>query len=134
MIRRPPRSTHCISSAASDVYKRQVLNASLKEQSVDVAEVIVVGAKPSAFGTTKTGASTNISTEQMAILPSISRSLDDFTRLSPYSGAGNSFGGRDGRLNNVTIDGANFNNNFGLSNGLPGGCLLYTSPSPRDQA
>ena len=26
MIRRPPRSTHCISSAASDVYKRQVLH------------------------------------------------------------------------------------------------------------
>eukprot|EP00826_Nyctotherus_ovalis_P047379 TRINITY_DN5444_c0_g1_i1.p1 TRINITY_DN5444_c0_g1~~TRINITY_DN5444_c0_g1_i1.p1 ORF type:complete len:194 (+),score=60.93 TRINITY_DN5444_c0_g1_i1:39-584(+) len=26
MIRRPPRSTHCISSAASDVYKRQVCN------------------------------------------------------------------------------------------------------------
>eukprot|EP00825_Cyclidium_porcatum_P003505 TRINITY_DN11628_c0_g1_i1.p1 TRINITY_DN11628_c0_g1~~TRINITY_DN11628_c0_g1_i1.p1 ORF type:complete len:101 (-),score=27.85 TRINITY_DN11628_c0_g1_i1:41-343(-) len=25
MIRRPPRSTHCISSAASDVYKRQQL-------------------------------------------------------------------------------------------------------------
>jgi len=24
MIRRPPRSTHCISSAASDVYKRQM--------------------------------------------------------------------------------------------------------------
>jgi len=24
MIRRPPRSTHCISSAASDVYKRQL--------------------------------------------------------------------------------------------------------------
>eukprot|EP00826_Nyctotherus_ovalis_P023609 TRINITY_DN18153_c0_g2_i2.p1 TRINITY_DN18153_c0_g2~~TRINITY_DN18153_c0_g2_i2.p1 ORF type:complete len:148 (-),score=13.32 TRINITY_DN18153_c0_g2_i2:135-557(-) len=26
MIRRPPRSTHCISSAASDVYKRQFFN------------------------------------------------------------------------------------------------------------
>ena len=26
MIRRPPRSTHCISSAASDVYKRQAFN------------------------------------------------------------------------------------------------------------
>eukprot|EP00825_Cyclidium_porcatum_P009846 TRINITY_DN15034_c0_g1_i6.p1 TRINITY_DN15034_c0_g1~~TRINITY_DN15034_c0_g1_i6.p1 ORF type:complete len:335 (+),score=57.81 TRINITY_DN15034_c0_g1_i6:126-1130(+) len=26
MIRRPPRSTHCISSAASDVYKRQLSN------------------------------------------------------------------------------------------------------------
>eukprot|EP00826_Nyctotherus_ovalis_P012325 TRINITY_DN13244_c0_g2_i3.p1 TRINITY_DN13244_c0_g2~~TRINITY_DN13244_c0_g2_i3.p1 ORF type:complete len:313 (-),score=22.01 TRINITY_DN13244_c0_g2_i3:133-1047(-) len=28
MIRRPPRSTHCISSAASDVYKRQILEDS----------------------------------------------------------------------------------------------------------
>ena len=27
MIRRPPRSTHCISSAASDVYKRQLMNS-----------------------------------------------------------------------------------------------------------
>eukprot|EP00825_Cyclidium_porcatum_P037436 TRINITY_DN4130_c0_g2_i1.p1 TRINITY_DN4130_c0_g2~~TRINITY_DN4130_c0_g2_i1.p1 ORF type:complete len:282 (+),score=48.78 TRINITY_DN4130_c0_g2_i1:133-978(+) len=26
MIRRPPRSTHCISSAASDVYKRQIIH------------------------------------------------------------------------------------------------------------
>ena len=29
MIRRPPRSTHCISSAASDVYKRQNMNGVL---------------------------------------------------------------------------------------------------------
>jgi len=33
MIRRPPRSTHCISSAASDVYKRQALIA-LDEQGI----------------------------------------------------------------------------------------------------
>jgi len=34
MIRRPPRSTHCISSAASDVYKRQgPLNPSLNNES-----------------------------------------------------------------------------------------------------
>eukprot|EP00826_Nyctotherus_ovalis_P056109 TRINITY_DN7517_c0_g1_i2.p2 TRINITY_DN7517_c0_g1~~TRINITY_DN7517_c0_g1_i2.p2 ORF type:complete len:188 (+),score=16.66 TRINITY_DN7517_c0_g1_i2:23-565(+) len=31
MIRRPPRSTHCISSAASDVYKRQYYTSSYKE-------------------------------------------------------------------------------------------------------
>ena len=29
MIRRPPRSTHCISSAASDVYKRQEVDRSI---------------------------------------------------------------------------------------------------------
>ena len=33
MIRRPPRSTHCISSAASDVYKRQKDNALQKIES-----------------------------------------------------------------------------------------------------
>ena len=33
MIRRPPRSTHCISSAASDVYKRQQFH-DLGEQTV----------------------------------------------------------------------------------------------------
>eukprot|EP00825_Cyclidium_porcatum_P002990 TRINITY_DN11391_c0_g2_i5.p1 TRINITY_DN11391_c0_g2~~TRINITY_DN11391_c0_g2_i5.p1 ORF type:complete len:135 (+),score=38.55 TRINITY_DN11391_c0_g2_i5:93-497(+) len=33
MIRRPPRSTHCISSAASDVYKRQVQGQEITFQS-----------------------------------------------------------------------------------------------------
>ena len=33
MIRRPPRSTHCISSAASDVYKRQLLYSRLTIES-----------------------------------------------------------------------------------------------------
>ena len=32
-----------------------------------------------------------------------------------------SFGGADGRSSNFTVDGANFNNNFGLNDGLPGG-------------
>eukprot|EP00825_Cyclidium_porcatum_P005965 TRINITY_DN12926_c0_g1_i2.p1 TRINITY_DN12926_c0_g1~~TRINITY_DN12926_c0_g1_i2.p1 ORF type:complete len:175 (-),score=23.30 TRINITY_DN12926_c0_g1_i2:20-544(-) len=36
MIRRPPRSTHCISSAASDVYKRQVHGGSV---SIDMKKV-----------------------------------------------------------------------------------------------
>jgi len=97
------------------------LNATLTENAIDVSEVVVVGSKPSSFGTNKTGPSTNVSNEQMKLLPSINRSLNDFTRLSPYGGASGSFAGRDGRLNNVTIDGANFNNNFGLSSGLPGG-------------
>eukprot|EP00825_Cyclidium_porcatum_P011310 TRINITY_DN15792_c0_g2_i1.p2 TRINITY_DN15792_c0_g2~~TRINITY_DN15792_c0_g2_i1.p2 ORF type:complete len:509 (+),score=98.77 TRINITY_DN15792_c0_g2_i1:29-1555(+) len=35
MLRRPPRSTHCISSAASDVYKRQGINAEYMGGSLD---------------------------------------------------------------------------------------------------
>eukprot|EP00825_Cyclidium_porcatum_P049079 TRINITY_DN8402_c0_g1_i2.p2 TRINITY_DN8402_c0_g1~~TRINITY_DN8402_c0_g1_i2.p2 ORF type:complete len:109 (-),score=31.45 TRINITY_DN8402_c0_g1_i2:15-341(-) len=38
MIRRPPRSTHCISSAASDVYKRQVQQLQQTLQSLEVKQ------------------------------------------------------------------------------------------------
>jgi hypothetical protein len=69
----------------------------------------------------KTGVATNVGQKQITTLPSISRSLTDFTRLTPQAN-GNSFAGRDGRYNNVTVDGANLNNNFGLSTDpLPGG-------------
>ena len=54
-------------------------------------------------------------------MPTVSRSITDFTRLSPYGGNGMSFAGADGRTANFTVDGANFNNNFGLSSSLPGG-------------
>eukprot|EP00826_Nyctotherus_ovalis_P009396 TRINITY_DN1247_c0_g2_i10.p1 TRINITY_DN1247_c0_g2~~TRINITY_DN1247_c0_g2_i10.p1 ORF type:complete len:319 (+),score=99.85 TRINITY_DN1247_c0_g2_i10:23-958(+) len=41
MIRRPPRSTHCISSAASDVYKRQLLEyANMKRFGCDLEEAL----------------------------------------------------------------------------------------------
>jgi hypothetical protein len=71
---------------------------------------------------TKTGSNFNISNKALNTLPTISRSINDFTKYTPQAGGNNSFNGRDGRLNNITIDGANFNNNFGLStNNLPGG-------------
>lgn len=97
-----------------------VLNTALKQSSVDLGEVTVVGTKSSQFKTTKTGASTNISNEQMMLMPTINRSISDIVRLSPYSN-GMSFAGGDGRSTNFTVDGANFNNNFGLGSSLPGG-------------
>lgn len=69
----------------------------------------------------KTGASTVFNAQQIATLPSISRSITDFTRLTPQAN-GNGFAGRDGRFNNLQVDGANLNNNFGLNTDpLPGG-------------
>lgn len=96
------------------------LNTSLTEDAQQLGEV-VVSAKATKFTTEKTGASTNISNTMMQNLPTVSRSLTDVTRLSPYGGNGMSFAGTDGRTANFTVDGANFNNNFGLSSGLPGG-------------
>jgi len=96
------------------------LNVKLAENAEVLGDVVVVGSA-SKFAQQQTGASTNINKLQMVNMPTVSRSITDFTRLSPYGGNGMSFGGGDGRTANFTIDGANFNNNFGLSSALPGG-------------
>jgi hypothetical protein len=92
----------------------------LSEDANELAEVVISG-KASKFAAEKTGAATNITSAQITNLPTVSRSITDVTRLSPYGGNGMSFAGADGRTANFTIDGANFNNNFGLSDKLPGG-------------
>ena len=92
----------------------------ISEDANELAEVVISG-KASKFTTEKTGASTNINNQMMANMPTVSRSITDYTRLSPYGGNGMSFAGADGRTANFTVDGANFNNNFGLSSNLPGG-------------
>jgi hypothetical protein len=72
--------------------------------------------------TVKTGPTSNFNQRIISSVPNIARSITNIATLTPQAGGGNSFGGRDGRYNNVQIDGANFNNNFGLrSDPLPGG-------------
>lgn len=65
------------------------LAVSLNNESVNINEVVVTTTR-SKFNREKTGAVTNISSKQLTSLPTINRSLSDFTRLSPYSGANNS--------------------------------------------
>ncbi len=67
---------------------------------------------------TRTGAATTVSRQVLEALPTISRGLNDFTRLTPQA-SGSSFAGQDNRLNNITVDGSYFNNSFGLA-GQPG--------------
>lgn len=96
------------------------INVDLREDTNELQD-LVVSAQRTKFTSEKTGAATNITSSQITNLPSVSRSITDITRLSPYGGNGMSFGGTDGRTANFTVDGANFNNNFGLSSSLPGG-------------
>ena len=96
------------------------LNVVLSEETTTLGEVVVTALRTK-FSNQKTGAVTNITNAQIDNLPTVSRNIMDVTRLSPYGGNGMSFGGADGRSSNFTVDGANFNNNFGLSSGLPGG-------------
>lgn len=97
------------------------INVKLAENAEVLGDVVIIGQGSKFAATVKTGASTNISNQQMISLPTVSRSITDVARLSPYGGNGMTFSGTDGRTSNFTVDGANFNNNFGLNTGLPGG-------------
>ncbi|MEF9985566.1 MAG: carboxypeptidase regulatory-like domain-containing protein [Bacteroidales bacterium] len=99
-----------------------VHNVKLSEEAIALNEVIVsAGIVNPILNSDKSGTSLNISEKELNALPTISRSITDFTRMTPQAN-GTSFAGRDGRMNTITIDGAAFNNNFGLStNAMPGG-------------
>ena len=112
-----PKTLKGITLQLAETYN---LSVWLSEDANELAEVVISG-KASKFAAEKTGAATNITSAQITALPTVSRSITDVTRLSPYGGNGMSFAGADGRTANFTIDGANFNNNFGLSDKLPGG-------------
>jgi hypothetical protein len=91
----------------------------LTESGTQLQEIQVVSSKADVFNSDRTGASTNISNLEITRLPTISRSFNDYVRLTPQANA-NSFGGRSDGYNNITVDGALFNNAFGLS-GTVGG-------------
>jgi len=98
------------------------LDATLSDDTQLLSEAIVISTASSRFSAVeKTGAATNINSRQMLEMPTVSRSLTDIAKLSPYGGNGMNFSGSSGRSTNFTLDGANVNNNFGLSASLPGG-------------
>ncbi|MEO7046005.1 MAG: TonB-dependent receptor, partial [Ferruginibacter sp.] len=81
--------------------------------------VVSAGAQNKVFNNNRTGSQETISRNQIERLPAISRSIQDFTKLEPTAN-GLNIGGRSSQYNNITVDGANFNNSFGLSGTLGG--------------
>lgn len=96
-------------------------NFTLTQQAVNVGGVEVIANKQGLMNTNRTGAATNVSRKFIESFPTITRSFQDFEALSPDI-VGNSALGRNNKYNNIQIDGANYNDLFGLpSNGTPGG-------------
>jgi hypothetical protein len=112
-------ATETISDINLSLGENFVLNTNLKENTTAVGEVVVVGAKQSVFNSEKNGASINVTTKQISMMPTVSRSINDVTRLTPQSN-GNQIGGGNYRQNYITVDGAQFNNAFGIGGNLPG--------------
>ena len=69
------------------------------------------------FSTTRSGAATSVTRDDLASLPTISGRITDIARLTPQYGASGSVGGQDNRASNITIDGSYFNGTFGLDHG-----------------
>ncbi|MDC2622101.1 carboxypeptidase regulatory-like domain-containing protein [Bacteroides ovatus] len=93
------------------------LNIVMKEDAQTLGEVLVVADRSSVISSNRTGAQEIITRDKMDKMPSLSHSLTDFTKLTPMS-SGSNFAGTSYRFNNVTVDGASFNNSFGLSSSL----------------
>jgi hypothetical protein len=89
------------------------LAVSLKKDEKSLTEVVVTGSRK------LNNANLTVNRNQMASLPSINRSLSDFTRLTPQSN-NNSFAGSNFRYNNFTLDGAINNDAIGFSNSFGG--------------
>ncbi len=107
------------------------VNVTLKEDGQELSEVLVTASPNSLFSNERTGANTSIDNRALSKLPTISRSINDFTRLAPQSN-GQSFAGQDSRLNNITVDGSYFNNSFGLGSGSNPGGRTGVSPISLD--
>jgi hypothetical protein len=91
----------------------------LSESAIQLGDITVVAEKDAIIRSDRTGTSTTVRKENIESLPTISRRIEDLTRLTPQVGINSTFAGIDNRLNNITVDGSYFNNSFGLA-GLPG--------------
>ena len=106
--------------------QKATFNFKLDEAQETLETVEVVAQTVQGFDPNQTGAATNVSTEQINSLPTLDRSLNDVARLTPQAieteDDGVSFGGQNNRYNSIMIDGAIYNDVFGLNaNGTPGG-------------
>lgn len=104
-------------------------NVDLQMGLASVTETVNVTA-PTTFSDTRAGTADTITRATLQQLPTLSRNLTDFARLSPHFNQTNQNGadsflsvaGRNNRYNGILIDGAANNDVFGLSDsGTPGG-------------
>ncbi len=111
------------------------ISEALLASSVQLDEVSVVASRSDIFDGNRTGAETFIGEEQIGILPSVSRSIGDFARVTPQAtvtegndGFSISLNGVNNRLNAIYIDGAVNNDVFGLAGSGTNGGQTGVSP------
>ncbi len=105
------------------------VNFKLAEEAIEMSEIVTVAERDAILTASNTGTVNNVTTAEIERLPTITRSVADFTRLTPQSsstgGTGaTSIAGKSNRLNNLQVDGAVLNDAFGLNaSGDPTGSI-----------
>lgn len=101
------------------------VNAALEEQAIGLeAAVFVADGVNIGLAADRSGAGTAVSQRTMSTLPTVSRSMNDVMKLTPQASTtsnGLAIGGGNYRSSYVTVDGAAFNNAFGIGSNLPAG-------------
>jgi hypothetical protein len=102
-----------------------VVDVTLTPSSMRLEEVKVFGeGKRAPMNIYRSGSGVHFSSKEIDIVPTVSRSLYDVLKLTPQSigtDAGVSIGGGNYRSSVVSVDGASFNNVFGIGSSLPAG-------------
>lgn len=106
--------------------EQKVVDFTIAEENATIA-VEVSAQADAVIQADRTGAKQNIGTAQIESMPTIARSIQDFTKLSPQV-VGNSAGGANFRYNNIQIDGAAANDVFGLADSGTAGGLAGAQP------
>lgn len=93
----------------------------LIDGTISLNEITIKGSKNPIFSKDKTGSSQQFGRRELQSVPITgARTIDGVTKYTPF-GNGTSFGAQDSRMNNFTIDGSQFNNNFGLGSSAQAG-------------
>ncbi|TVZ26174.1 TonB-dependent receptor-like protein [Gillisia sp. Hel_I_86] len=112
------------------------ISAEIGESQNALDEVVITGERNSVFDSGKTGAETSVSQRQVNTLPSISRNIADFARLTPQAQVSGddviSISGQNNRYNALYIDGAVNNDVFGLAASGTNGGQTGVSPISLD--
>ncbi|WP_295936342.1 TonB-dependent receptor [uncultured Alistipes sp.] len=99
-------------------------NAYLKDSQTLEAVVVTADGRNSAMNINRSGAVTSVTSQEIELMPSVSRSMNDIMKLTPQAStttSGLAIGGGNYRQSFVTVDGAAFNNAFGIGGNLPAG-------------
>lgn len=117
--------TAIVHDVVAPIGETVVVNVELARTSQRIEEITIFGdGEKSSMNINRSGAGILINSSEIVTVPSVSRSLYDMLRYTPQgliTEGGAAFGGANYRGSFVTVDGASFNNAFGIGSSLPAG-------------